>query len=38
MLPENRTPTRPGRILKGQFLEPLGFDSVASAEHLAVPV
>lgn len=38
MLPENRTPTHPGEILRDQFLVPLGLTQVALAEHLGVPV
>lgn len=38
MLPENRTPTHPGEILRDQFLAPLGLTQVALAEHLGVPV
>ena len=38
MLPENRTPTHPGEILRDQFLVPLGPTQVALAEHLGVPV
>lgn len=38
MLPENRVPTHPGKILQGQFLEPLNLTQVGLAEHLGVPV
>lgn len=38
MIPENRTPTHPGLVLKSQFLEPLGITQVAFAAHLGVPV
>lgn len=38
MLPENRIPTHPGKILQEQFLAPLGLTQVALAEHLGVPV
>ena len=38
MIPENRTPTHPGLVLKSEFLEPLGITQVAFAAHLGVPV
>jgi len=38
MIPENRIPTHPGEILRGEFLEPLGITQVAFAKHLGVPV
>ena len=38
MIPENRTPTHPGVILRREFLEPLGITQVAFAAHLGVPV
>ena len=38
MIPENRTPTHPGVILKREFLEPLGITQVAFAAHLGIPV
>lgn len=38
MLPENRVPTHPGKILRDQFLCPLGLTQVALAKHLGVPV
>ena len=38
MLPDNRTPTHPGVILRREFLEPLGITQVAFAAHLGVPV
>lgn len=38
MLPENRIPTHPGKILQDQFLKPMGLTQVALAEHLGVPV
>ena len=38
MIPENRTPTHPGVILKREFLEPLGITQVSLAAHLGIPV
>lgn len=38
MLPKNRIPTHPGRILLEDFLKPLGISQVALAEHLDIPV
>ena len=38
MIPENRTPTHPGVILRREFLVPLGITQVAFAAHLGVPV
>ena len=38
MLPENRTPTHPGVILKREFLVPLGVSQVTLAAHLGVPL
>lgn len=38
MLPENRVSTHPGKILKEEFLEPLGITQVAFAKHLEIPV
>ena len=38
MQPERRTPTRPGEILREDFLEPLGQTQVALAAHLGVPI
>lgn len=37
MLPKNRIPTHPGRILLEEFLEPLGLTQVGLADHLGVP-
>ena len=37
MLPENRTPTHPGEILRLDFLEPLGVTPAALARHLGLP-
>ena len=38
MIPENRIPTHPGRILQEEFLTPLGITQVEFAEHLGIPV
>lgn len=38
MLPQERTPTHPGEILREEFLNPLGLTQVTLAEHLGVPV
>jgi addiction module HigA family antidote len=37
MLPENRIPTHPGKILQEEFLGPLGMSQVAFAMHIGVP-
>ena len=36
MLPENRIPTHPGKILVEEFLKPLGITQVDLAKHLGV--
>ncbi|MBI3447449.1 MAG: HigA family addiction module antidote protein [Acidobacteria bacterium] len=36
MIPTHRVPTHPGRILLGQFLEPLGITQVAFSQHIGV--
>ena len=36
MLPENRVPVHPGRILRNEFLTPLGMSQAAFAQHLGV--
>ncbi len=38
MLPNHRTPTHPGVILREEFLVPLGLSQVALAEHIGVSV
>ncbi len=38
MLPENRTTTHPGEVLKEEFLEPLGINQIAFAQHIGVPL
>lgn len=38
MLPKNRIPTHPGKMLLEEFLTPLGITQVALAAHLGVPV
>lgn len=38
MLPENRIPTHPGRILLLEFLRPLRITQVAFAKHLGIPL
>ena len=37
MLPENRTTTHPGEVLKEEFLQPLGVTQLAFAQHIGVP-
>ena len=37
MLPENRSPTHPGEILRREFLNPLEITQVAFAKHIGVP-
>jgi antitoxin HigA-1 len=37
MLPENRVPTHPGKILLEEFLLPMGLSQVAFARHIGVP-
>jgi len=36
MIPENRIPTHPGKILLEEFLEPLGLTQTALAQHLSI--
>ena len=36
MIPENRIPTHPGKILLEEFLEPLGLTQTALARHLNI--
>ena len=38
MLPEQRTSTHPGEILKEEFLEPAGITQTELAKHLGVPI
>jgi addiction module HigA family antidote len=38
MLPENRTTTHPGEVLKEEFLESLGITQLAFAQHIGVPL
>ena len=38
MIPKNRIPTHPGRILQGEFLDPLSLSQVEFAAHIGVPV
>jgi antitoxin HigA-1 len=38
LLPENRIPTHPGKILSDEYLAPLGITQVALAAHIGVPV
>jgi len=38
MLPENRTATHPGEILKEEFLVPNGITQVALAQHIGIPL
>ena len=37
MIPENRIPTHPGKVLSEEFLIPLGVSQVALASHLGIP-
>ena len=38
MIPENRIPAHPGKILKEEFLDELGITQVDFAAHIKVPV
>lgn len=38
MLPKNRIPEHPGKILREEFLVPLGVTQVEFAEHIGVPL
>ena len=38
MLPEDRIPTHPGKVLLEDFLDPLGVTQKALAEHIEVPL
>jgi antitoxin HigA-1 len=38
MIPTNRIPAPPGKILKKEFLDELGISQVAFAAHIQVPV
>ena len=38
MIPNNRTPTHPGEILREEFLQPLELTQVELAEHLQIPL
>ncbi len=38
MLPQNRTPSHPGKILLEEFLQPLGITQVSFAKHISVPL
>jgi len=38
MLPENRTPSHPGEILRFEFLEPMGITQSEFASYLGVPL
>ena len=38
MIPKNRVPAHPGRILRREFLEPLGVTQSAFARHLGIPL
>ena len=37
MLPENRIPTHPGKILLEEFLRPLGLTDATLAKHIGMP-
>jgi addiction module HigA family antidote len=36
MIPENRTPTHPGDVLKQEFLDPLGISPAELGQHIGV--
>lgn len=38
MVPENRIPTHPGKVLLDEYLEPLEMTQVALAKHLDIPI
>jgi addiction module HigA family antidote len=38
MIPDNRTPTHPGEVLREEFLRPLGLTQVELARRLGVPL
>ena len=38
MLPEKRTSTHPGEILRKEFLEPMGVTQTELAKHLGIPI
>ena len=38
MIPDQRIPAHPGKILKEEFLDELGVSQVAFAAHIGVPV
>lgn len=38
MIPTNRIPSHPGKILKDEFLDEIGISQVAFAAHIQVPV
>lgn len=38
MLPENLTPSRPGEILRFEFLESMGITKSTFASHIGVPL
>ncbi len=38
MIPTNRIPTHPGKILKEEFLDELGVSQLAFSAHIKVPV
>ena len=38
MIPSNRVAAHPGKILREEFLEPLGLTQKALADHIGIPV
>ncbi len=38
MLPERRIPEHPGKVLREEFLVPLGITQIALAAHLGIPL
>ena len=38
MIPNTRTPTHPGEVLREEFIEPLGLTQVELADHLRIPI
>ena len=38
MIPSNRIAAHPGKILREEFLEPLGLTQKALADHIGIPV
>lgn len=38
MIPKNRIPTHPGKVLKEDFLKPMGMSQVELARRMGVPI